>query len=73
MDSVGDDVDTREKIDPEPPMYIMGDHRSERLGLCLCQCRIKPYAIYPLLLMLLIFSGPVLIIYFELTPSSVLL
>ena len=37
MDSMGEDVDSGEKIDREPRMHIMADLRSEKFSLHLSQ------------------------------------
>ena len=44
MDSMGDDVDSGEKIDREPRMHIMADLRREKFSLHLSQCRVELYA-----------------------------
>ena len=38
MDSMGGDVESREKIDREPRMHIMADLSKEKFSLHLSQC-----------------------------------
>ena len=45
MDSMGEDVDSGEKIDREPRMHIMADLRSEKFSLHLSQCKVELYAL----------------------------
>ena len=45
MDSMGEDIDSGEKIDCEPQMHIMADLRSEKFSLHLSQCKVELYAL----------------------------
>ena len=45
MDSMGEDVDSGEKIDREPRMHIMADLGSEKFSLHLSLCKVELYAL----------------------------
>jgi hypothetical protein len=45
MDSMGEDVDSMEKVDREPRMHMVADHKSEMFSLLLSQCRVELYGL----------------------------
>ena len=45
MDSMGGDVESREKIDREPRMHIMADLSKEKFSLHLSQCNVELYGL----------------------------
>ena len=45
MDSMGEDVESWEKIDREPRMHIMADLSNKKFSLHLSQCNVKLYGL----------------------------
>jgi hypothetical protein len=47
MDSMGEDVDSRENVDCEPRIHMMADRRSEKFSLHFSQCLYMTVSVGP--------------------------